>query len=109
MIGSAGSSEGRGRRPGLLCSGGRLERRSDADGETESVAEQRNPSGMRGSGAGEAWGCAGGVEERETCSDKVWLSSCILWLNSTVIRRHNAHALTCEEGRPVQGPCGTKL
>lgn len=78
MIGSAGSSEGRGRRPGLPCSGGRLERRSDADEETESVAGQRNPSGMKGSGAGEAWGCAGGVVERETCSGNEWLLSCIL-------------------------------
>lgn len=66
---------------GLPCSGGRRERTSDVYEETKSAAGRRNPSGRKGSGGGEEWGCAGGVEERETC----------------------------EEGRPVQGLYGTKL
>lgn len=73
MIGSAGSSEGRRRRPWLSCSGGRRERMSDAGEETKSGAGQRNLSGRKGSGGVEEWGCAGGVEERETCSDRGWL------------------------------------
>lgn len=73
MIGSAGSSEGTRRRPGLPHSGGRPGRTSDVDEETKSDAGRRNPSGRKGSGGGEEWGCAGGVVERETCSDKGWL------------------------------------
>lgn len=81
MIGSVGSSEGRRPRPGLLCSGGRWERTSDGDEETKSAAGQKNPSGRKGSGGGEEWGCAGGAEEKETC----------------------------EEGRPAQRSYATKL
>lgn len=62
--------EGRRQRPVPLCSGGRRERTSGADEETKSAAGPRNPSGRKGSGGGEEWGCAGGVEEWETCSDK---------------------------------------
>lgn len=39
---------------------------SDAGEGKESVAGRKNPSGRRGSGGGEEWGCAGGVEGRET-------------------------------------------
>lgn len=73
MIGSAGSSEGTRQRLGLPRYGGRLGRTSDVDEETKSDAGQRNLSGRKGSGGGEEWGCAGGVVERETCSDKGWL------------------------------------
>ncbi len=68
-IGSAGSWEGRRQRPGQLHSGGRQERTSGAGEGTKSAAVQRNPSGRKGSGGGEEWGCAGGVEEMETCRD----------------------------------------
>lgn len=69
MIESAGSLEGGRQRPGLLSSGGTQERTSDADEGTKSAAGQRNQSGRRGSGGGEELGCAGGVEERETCEE----------------------------------------
>lgn len=73
MIGSAWSSEGRRWRPEHLSSGGRRERMSDAGEETTSGAGLRNLSGRKGSGGGEELGCAGGVEETETCGDKGWL------------------------------------
>lgn len=67
VIGSAWSSEVR--RWRLEHSGGRWERMSDAAVERESAAGQTNLSGRKGSDGGEEWECAGGVEERETCSD----------------------------------------
>lgn len=68
MIGSGGSSEVRRQRPWLRCSGGRWERMSGGDGEErENYAGQRSRSGRKGSGGGEEWGYAGGVEEKETC------------------------------------------
>lgn len=67
MIGSAWSSEVRWWRLGH--SGGRWEKRTAAAAETESASGQRNPSGRKGTGGGEEWGCAGGGEERQTCSD----------------------------------------
>ncbi len=72
---SAGSSEEGSWRPGRLHSGGRLERMSDVVEEMKSGAGLRNPSGRKGSGGGEEWECAGGVEERETWGDKKLLDS----------------------------------
>lgn len=51
---------------------------------TQSVAGQRNPSGRKGSGGGEEWGCAGGGEEMETCMDRGRLLISIYCLNNTV-------------------------
>lgn len=76
MTGSAGNSGGRRQRPRPLCSGGRSARTSGVGEETRSAAGQRNPSARKGSGGGEEWGCAGGAEERETCSDKGRLFPC---------------------------------
>lgn len=67
---SAESSEVRRRRPERWRFCGRWGKKNDGVEERESAAGQRNRSGMKASGDGEEWGCVGGVEEKETCSDK---------------------------------------
>lgn len=68
---SVSAGTGRGQRTRLLRSGGRRERTSDADeARTKSAAGRTSPSGRKGSDGVEVWGCAGGVEERGTCSYK---------------------------------------
>lgn len=57
------------RKPRLLYSDDRKGRMSDVVEETQS-AGRRNPSGRKGSDGGEELGCGGGVEMRETCSDR---------------------------------------
>lgn len=77
MTGSGGSLEVRRRRPLLLHFGGRWVRMSGGGGEgRENYAGRRSQSGRKGSGGGEEWGCAGGVEEKVTCGDKGWLFHC---------------------------------
>lgn len=98
------------------CSDGRLERMSDAGGARESAAGRRSRSGKRGSGAGEEWGCAGGVEEKETCSEKRRLGPHMHYVqlfNYTTMKmdryRRRQYVLTCAEGRPLQRFYGMKL
>lgn len=75
VIGTGESSEVRRRRPWLQRPGGKWERMSDGDEEErENYAGRRSQSGRTGSGGGEVWGCAGGVE-KETCSDKRYVIS----------------------------------